>query len=138
MRSHVATGLVRRRSHPARLRVTGRERKDRRMRKSVFGAAVAATVFSLGIAACGSDNKSSSSGGATTTAARGGPTTAAAAGGGATTTASGATTTAAGGGGAASGKVGVILPDSKSSVRWETADRKYLENAFKAAGVQYD
>jgi D-xylose transport system substrate-binding protein len=35
-------------------------------------------------------------------------------------------------------KIGVILPDSKSSVRWETADRPYLEAAFKAAGVQYD
>jgi D-xylose transport system substrate-binding protein len=32
-------------------------------------------------------------------------------------------------------KIGVILPDSKSSARWETADRKYLEEAFKAAGV---
>lgn len=35
-------------------------------------------------------------------------------------------------------KIGVILPDSKSSARWETADRKYLEAAFKAANVQYD
>ncbi|HXA61535.1 MAG TPA: substrate-binding domain-containing protein [Streptosporangiaceae bacterium] len=35
-------------------------------------------------------------------------------------------------------KIGVILPDSKSSARWETADRKYLSDAFKAAGVQYD
>jgi len=35
-------------------------------------------------------------------------------------------------------KVGVILPDSASSARWETADRKYLEAAFKTAGVQYD
>ena len=35
-------------------------------------------------------------------------------------------------------KIGVILPDSKSSARWETADRKYLEAAFKAAGVEYD
>jgi len=34
--------------------------------------------------------------------------------------------------------VGVILPDSKSSARWETADRKYLEEAFEAAGVDYD
>jgi D-xylose transport system substrate-binding protein len=32
----------------------------------------------------------------------------------------------------------VILPDSKSSVRWETADRKYLTDAFTAAGVQFD
>jgi D-xylose transport system substrate-binding protein len=35
-------------------------------------------------------------------------------------------------------KIGVILPDSKSSTRWETADRKYLSAAFKSAGVQYD
>jgi D-xylose transport system substrate-binding protein len=35
-------------------------------------------------------------------------------------------------------KIGVILPDSASSVRWETADRPYLEAAFKAAGVEYD
>ncbi|MFN0284585.1 MAG: sugar ABC transporter substrate-binding protein [Kineosporiaceae bacterium] len=39
---------------------------------------------------------------------------------------------------AAAGKVGVILPDSASSARWETADRKFLEDAFKAAGVEYD
>jgi len=35
-------------------------------------------------------------------------------------------------------KIGVILPDSASSARWESADRKYLEAAFKAAGVAYD
>jgi D-xylose transport system substrate-binding protein len=40
-------------------------------------------------------------------------------------------------GGAATPKIGVILPDSASSDRWETADRKYLEAAFKAAGVDY-
>ncbi|MEZ5184557.1 MAG: substrate-binding domain-containing protein [Candidatus Nanopelagicales bacterium] len=39
---------------------------------------------------------------------------------------------------APAGKVGVILPDSASSARWETADRKYLEEAFQAAGVEYD
>lgn len=38
-------------------------------------------------------------------------------------------------GGAAPGKVGVILPDSASSARWETADRKFLTDAFTAAGV---
>ena len=37
---------------------------------------------------------------------------------------------------AASGKVGVILPDSKTSVRWETQDRPNLEAAFKAAGLE--
>lgn len=41
------------------------------------------------------------------------------------------------GGGAKTPKIGVILPDSASSSRWETNDRKYLEAAFKAAGVQY-
>ncbi|MEU7804177.1 substrate-binding domain-containing protein [Micromonospora arborensis] len=35
-------------------------------------------------------------------------------------------------------KIGVILPDSKSSPRWETADRRFLEEAFKTAGVKYD
>ena len=39
---------------------------------------------------------------------------------------------------ASAGKVGVILPDSASSARWETADRKFLEEAFQAAGVEYD
>ena len=32
-------------------------------------------------------------------------------------------------------KVAVLLPDSKSSVRWETADRPFLDAAFKKAGV---
>ncbi|MGD9962077.1 sugar ABC transporter substrate-binding protein [Nocardioides sp.] len=35
------------------------------------------------------------------------------------------------------GKIGVILPDTKSSVRWESADKPALEAAFKAAGVEY-
>jgi len=43
-----------------------------------------------------------------------------------------------GGTGGKKAKIGVILPDTKSSARWETADRKYLEEAFKAAGVDYD
>ena len=44
----------------------------------------------------------------------------------------------AAGGGGKTPKVGVILPDTKSSARWETADKPLLEQAFKAAGVQYD
>jgi D-xylose transport system substrate-binding protein len=49
-----------------------------------------------------------------------------------------------GGGGGASGgsdsgkpegKVAVLLPDSKSSVRWETVDRPFLKKAFDDAGV---
>jgi D-xylose transport system substrate-binding protein len=42
------------------------------------------------------------------------------------------------GGSAAEGKVGVILPDTESSVRWESADRPALAAAFEKAGVEYD
>jgi D-xylose transport system substrate-binding protein len=38
-------------------------------------------------------------------------------------------------GGEKPGKVAVLLPDSKSSVRWETVDRPFLKKAFDAAGV---
>jgi D-xylose transport system substrate-binding protein len=41
-----------------------------------------------------------------------------------------------GGGDAQTPKIGVILPDSASSVRWETADRRFLQEAFTAAGVE--
>ncbi|CAN5782261.1 substrate-binding domain-containing protein [soil metagenome] len=41
-------------------------------------------------------------------------------------------------GDAPSGKIGVILPDSASSDRWETADRPLLAEAFDAAGIEYD
>ena len=42
------------------------------------------------------------------------------------------------GGDAPPPKIGVILPDSASSVRWETADRRFLSEAFDAAGVEHD
>jgi len=34
------------------------------------------------------------------------------------------------------GKVAVLLPDSKSSVRWETVDRPFLKKAFDDAGIE--
>jgi D-xylose transport system substrate-binding protein len=43
-----------------------------------------------------------------------------------------------GGGGGDAPKVGVLLPDSKSSVRWETVDRPFLKKAFEDAGVDAD
>ena len=52
--------------------------------------------------------------------------------------------TAGGGGGGGggeeqpAGKVGVILPDTESSVRWENFDRPFLEEAFEEAGVEHD
>lgn len=42
------------------------------------------------------------------------------------------------GGAADTPLIGVILPDSATSVRWETADRRFLQEAFEAAGVDYD
>ncbi|MDH2424265.1 substrate-binding domain-containing protein [Sphaerisporangium sp. TRM90804] len=81
------------------------------MRKGILGLTAAAAALSLGLTACGGDAGES-----------------------ATPQNSGSASAPA----AAAGKIGVILPDSKSSPRWETADRKYLEEAFKAAGVQYD
>ncbi len=41
-------------------------------------------------------------------------------------------------GGSDAGKIGVILPDTESSVRWESSDRPELQKAFEAAGVDYD
>ncbi|AGZ41525.1 putative ABC transporter substrate-binding protein [Actinoplanes friuliensis DSM 7358] len=43
-----------------------------------------------------------------------------------------------GSGTSGAGKVGVILPDTKSSARWATADLTYLKEAFAAAGVEAD
>ncbi|MFI7440178.1 sugar ABC transporter substrate-binding protein [Nonomuraea indica] len=79
------------------------------MRMGILSMTAAAAALALGLTACGGDS------GQTTTGA-----------------------TAEGSPQQKAGKIGVILPDSKSSARWETADRKYLEEAFKAAGVQYD
>ncbi|MEV0631239.1 sugar ABC transporter substrate-binding protein [Nonomuraea wenchangensis] len=80
------------------------------MRKGILSLTAAAAALALGLTACGGDSGQTS-----------------------TSTTSESATAAA-----KAGKIGVILPDSKSSARWETADRKYLEEAFKAAGVEYD
>jgi D-xylose transport system substrate-binding protein len=75
-------------------------------RALAIGGALCALTFA--VAACGSDNNnstSSSGGGASTTSA------------------------------SKAQKVGVLLPDTKSSVRWESFDRPLLQAAFKSAGV---
>src|SRR4051794_14203614 len=74
-------------------------------RRTLMVALAAPLVFSLTLAACGSDDNGGNSGSGSS------------------------------GGGNAEGKVGVILPDTESSVRWENFDRPYLEKAFKDAGV---
>ena len=69
---------------------------------------LAAALLALAMAACGDDDTASESSG--------------------------------GGGGEKelSGKIAVLLPDTKSSDRWETADRRFFEEAFKAAGLTSD
>ncbi len=37
----------------------------------------------------------------------------------------------------AEGMIAVLLPDSASSARWEADDRRFFEEAFEAAGVEY-
>jgi D-xylose transport system substrate-binding protein len=68
-----------------------------------------AATAALFVAACGSSNNSSSSGSS-----------------GSSSSSSSSKT----------GSVGVLLPDSKSSVRWETVDRPFLTKAFGDAGVK--
>nr|WP_141961954.1 substrate-binding domain-containing protein [Actinoallomurus bryophytorum] len=65
-------------------------------------------MATAGLAACGSGDDSSSKGGASTGAAK------------------------------IKGKVGIILPDTKSSVRWESFDRPVLTAAFQKAGIPAD
>jgi D-xylose transport system substrate-binding protein len=42
------------------------------------------------------------------------------------------------GGGGGEGSIWVLLPDSASSPRWETDDRRYFGEAFEAAGVEHN
>ena len=72
--------------------------------------AVVLTALTFTVAACGSDTPSSSSG-------------------------SGSKSTSTPD---VKAKVGVILPDTASSKRWETNDRPFLKEAFDAAGVESD
>jgi D-xylose transport system substrate-binding protein len=75
-------------------------------------AALAAAALVFGVSACGGDDDEGAGGGGTTTAASSAPKL--------------------------NGKIAVLLPDSKSSDRWENADRRFFEEAFKAAGLTSD
>jgi D-xylose transport system substrate-binding protein len=54
------------------------------------------------------------------------------------TAASSSSDSASGGGSKAAGKVGVILPDSQTSPRWEANDRPLLKAAFDSAKIDSD
>ena len=56
----------------------------------------------------------------------------------ATTAAAATSAAASSGGGATSGFVGVILPDTQSSTRWQDQDLPNLTKAFKDAGIKAD
>jgi D-xylose transport system substrate-binding protein len=79
------------------------------MRMRRVTSVLAAAVLAVGVAACGGDDKQS-----------------------------GEATPAAAGAKELKGKIAVLLPDSKSSDRWETADRRFFEQGFKAAGLSSD
>src|SRR5215211_7661541 len=76
------------------------------MRRGAWFVATVAAGCALAVAGCGDDESGSSSSGG------------------------------GGGGGEKAGKVAVLLPDSKSSVRWETVDRPFLKKAFDDAGIE--
>jgi D-xylose transport system substrate-binding protein len=78
------------------------------MRRNLFAVAAFGTAGLLALTACGS-----SSSGSTATAGSSSAAT-------------------------ATGTVGVILPDSASSPRWESADRPFLTKAFTDAGLKSD
>ncbi len=95
------------------------------MSKKLYGAVAGLAAASLLVAACGGSSSSdSSSSEAAPAASSAAPAESSAA--------------PAESAMAAGGKACVILPDAASSARWETADRPFLEQAFTAAGVEYD
>jgi D-xylose transport system substrate-binding protein len=82
------------------------EERDVSRRRTIWALAVAAVLAMSVLAACGDDDDSGDGGGGDS------------------------------GGGGDKPKVAVLLPDSKSSVRWETVDRPLLQKALEAGGVE--
>jgi D-xylose transport system substrate-binding protein len=118
------------------------------MNKTAIRLIAVAAVAGLGIAGCSSSKKAASSPSSSAPAAAASTPAAAA-----STPAAAASTPAAASSPAAvssapaavsspatatGATVGVILPDTQSSTRWETADRPALNKAFAAAGIKAD
>ena len=111
------------------------------MNKTAIRLVAVAAVAGLGIAGCSSSKKStaaSSSTPAATSAAPAATSSAAAATSSAPAATSSAPAAPVSSAAAVGGSVGVILPDTQSSTRWETADRPALTKAFAAAGIKAD
>jgi D-xylose transport system substrate-binding protein len=98
-----------------------------RLKTNAVLGMVAASALLLAACSSGSSTTASSTSAAASSAAG----SSAAGSGSSSAAASGAAT-------GTTGKIGVILPDTKSSARWETQDRPNLEKAFTDAGVEFD
>jgi D-xylose transport system substrate-binding protein len=92
----------------ARGRTPCKEERHVSKRSTLWALAAAGVLAMSGLAACGDDDDDGGGGG-------GGD-----------------------GGGGDGGRVGVLLPDTKSSVRWETVDRPALQEALEEGGVEAD
>ncbi len=100
------------------------------MNKTAIRLAAVAAVAGLGIAGCSSSKKTgtgTSTTPASNTSSQPAPSSAG--------TSTGAAPSASS---AASGIVGVILPDTQSSPRWESQDRPNLQQAITSAGLKAD
>ncbi|HEV2346830.1 MAG TPA: substrate-binding domain-containing protein [Actinocrinis sp.] len=81
------------------------------MRKAILTATVGAAALALGVAGCSSSSS---------------------------TTPPSSSGSASAGGNAAGGKVGVILPETATSARWENADRPAIQKECQAKGLSCD
>jgi D-xylose transport system substrate-binding protein len=114
------------------------------MNKTAIRLIAVAAVAGLGIAGCSSSKKTAAPATSAPAAATSAPAAATSAPAAATSAPAAPATSApaapasSSAPAAAGGTVGVILPDTQSSTRWETADRPALVKAFGAAGIKAD
>ena len=101
--------------------------------KKITSAVLAFGALAMFAAGCSSDKAADTTAAPAETEAAAAETTAAPA---AETTAAAAAAETTAAAAAAGGKAGFILPDSKSSDRWETSDRPAIEKACAAAGIE--
>ncbi len=104
-------GRRRRQRAEQHLPYTNSSRRGIRMKRGAVWLVAATFAMASLVAACGDDDEDTASNG-------------------------GGTSTEESSGGGDAGKVAVLLPDSQSSVRWETVDRPFLQKAFEEAGVE--
>lgn len=106
---------------------------------AALGLMMAGTLVVAACSSTSSTTPSSSPSSSAPAAAGGGASSApAASGGGASSSAPSSAPAPSAASGPVKGKVGVILPDTKSSARWASFDAPLLKKAFTAAGISSD